>query len=91
MNHNINIKKFALAAGIAAAVFYVGCALLMLIAGKEGTVKFYNALFHGMDTSSFIRMDVPLTESLLGVLLTFILGAVFGALIAYLYNLQWKR
>jgi multisubunit Na+/H+ antiporter MnhB subunit len=76
MNHILNIKKVALAVGMAAAVFYMGSALLMLIAGKEGTVKFYNALLHGMDTYNFIRMDVPITDSLLGVLLAIILGAV---------------
>lgn len=91
MNQKLNIKKIGIASGTAASIFYVGCALVMLISGKKGTIKFYNSLLHGIDTSRIIRMNVPILEALFGVLLTFILGGLFGVIIAYVYNLQTEK
>ncbi|CAN5184131.1 hypothetical protein BH23BAC2_BH23BAC2_01410 [soil metagenome] len=63
MQH-INIKKFALAWGVAGVVFYLGCIILMTTVGREGTILFFNSLLHGLDTSAIVRMDVPWTEAL---------------------------
>jgi hypothetical protein len=91
MNEKLSIKKIGIAAGIAATIFYVGCALVMMIGGKAGTIKLYNSLLHGMDTTSIIKMNVPISESLIGVVLTFILAGLFGAILAYFYNLQLRK
>lgn len=82
----LNVKKLGLAFGSTAAIFYLGCVLLMLILGQQGTVSFFNALLHGFDTSTIIRMDIPLWESLSGIIQTFILGWLAGALVAAIYN-----
>jgi hypothetical protein len=90
MQH-INIKKFALAWGVAGVVFYLGCIILMSTVGREGTILFFNSLLHGFDTSAIIRMDVPWTESLIGLVEMFILGWLFGALIASFYNISFNK
>ncbi|MDX1314994.1 MAG: DUF5676 family membrane protein, partial [Eudoraea sp.] len=45
----------------------------------------------GLDTTSIIRMDVPLWEAGLGIVQTFILGWLIGACIAAFYNAQIKK
>ena len=59
--------------------------------GHEGTVLFFNSLLHGLDTSTIIRVDVPLSEALIGLVETFILGWLFGALIASVYNFSFNK
>ncbi|KYG79298.1 hypothetical protein AWW67_13045 [Roseivirga seohaensis] len=90
MQH-ISIKKFAFAWGVASLVLYLGCIILMSTVGHEGTVLFFNSLLHGLDTSTIIRMDVPLSEALIGLVETFILGWLFGALIASVYNFSFNK
>ncbi|MBD3631026.1 MAG: hypothetical protein HUJ21_23210 [Cyclobacterium sp.] len=90
MQH-INIKKFALAWGVAGVVFYLGCIILMASVGREGTILFFNSLLHGLDTTTLIRMDVPWTEALIGLVEMFILGWLFGVLIASVYNVSFNK
>ncbi|NGP90131.1 DUF5676 family membrane protein [Fodinibius halophilus] len=82
----LNVKKLGLAFAVTATLLYVGCIILMAIAGKGGTVYFFNSLLHGLNVESIIRMDVPLIETLLGIVLTFVLGWLSGALVAAIYN-----
>jgi len=58
----------------------------MAIIGKSGIVRFSNLLFHGMDFSNIIRMDISIGESLLGVLASFIFWGLAGYLLALIYN-----
>lgn len=83
----MNVKRAGLAFGFTGALLYVGCALLMMMAGSAGTVKLFNSLLHGLDVSSIVRMGVPLMESLLGLVGTFLLGWLIGACIARIYNM----
>ncbi|MEZ7516159.1 DUF5676 family membrane protein [Flavobacterium frigidarium] len=78
------------ATGLTGALLYLGCMIVMLTAGKEGSIKFFNNLLHGLDTSNIIRMDVPLLEAFFGIIQTFILGWLLGACIAAIYNVQIK-
>ena len=89
MKH-INVKKFGFALGLTGAILYLGCMLLMLTVGHDGTVKFFNSLLHGLDVSSIVRMDVPLWEAAIGIVETFILGWLVGACIASIYNAMIK-
>lgn len=84
--NQINVKKFGLALGLTGALLYLGCMVLMLTVGHEGTVKFFNSLLHGLDVSSIIRMDVPLWEACIGIVQTFVLGWLIGACVAAFYN-----
>ncbi len=82
----INIKKFGLAYGLTGVLLYIGCILVMITVGHDGTVKFFNSLLHGLDVSPVIRMDVPLWEAGIGIIETFILSWLVGACIAGFYN-----
>tara|TARA_R110000765_G_scaffold237549_5_gene340196 strand:- start:4569 stop:4841 length:273 start_codon:yes stop_codon:yes gene_type:complete len=89
--HRFNVKKLGFAFGLTGALIYLGCMIVMTTAGQEGTISFFNSLLHGLDTSSIIRMDVPLSEAFFGIIQTFILGWLIGACIAAFYNVQLKK
>jgi len=87
----INVKKFGLAWGSTFALLYVGCAVVMAVAGREGTIFLFNSMMHGIDVSGVIRMDVPVVEMILGIVQVFILGWLIGATVASIYNLSIRR
>src|SRR5680860_452372 len=89
--NRINVKKFGFALGFTGALVYAGCMIVMATAGQQGTITFFNSLLHGLDTTNVIRMDVPLLETFLGIIQTFILGWLIGACIAAFYNAQLKN
>jgi len=88
--YKLNVKKFGFSFALTGALIYLGCMIVMLTAGKEGSVKFFNSLLHGLDTTSIIRMDISVTEAFFGVVQTFILWWLIGASIAGFYNAQLK-
>ena len=87
----IHVKRFGFACGITGVILYLGCILLMATVGKDGTIMFFNSLLHGIDVSSVIKMDIPVTEALMGIAQTFILGWLIGACMAAFYNVTMKR
>lgn len=87
----INIKRFGFAMGSALALLYLGCAFVMATVPKEAAIRFFNSLLHGVDVTTIMRWDMPWTEMIVGVLETFILGWLFGAALAALYNLGAER
>lgn len=89
MNH-ISIRKLGLAFGTTGALLYFGCAVTMLVLGRDSTVSFFNTLLHGIDISSIIRMKISLVETVLGLVQTFILSWLIGACIAGIYNATFK-
>lgn len=89
--YRLNVKKLGFSFGITASILYLGCMIVMMTAGKEGTISFFNSLLHGLDVSNIIRMDVPILEALLGIVQTFILGWLIGACIAAFYNAQIRN
>ncbi|GGK18714.1 hypothetical protein GCM10007962_11120 [Yeosuana aromativorans] len=88
--YRLNVKKLGFAFGLTGAIIYLGCMIVMATTGQEGTITFFNSLLHGLDTSSIIRMDVPLLEVLMGIVQTFILWWLIGACIGGFYNAQIK-
>lgn len=72
------------------ALLYLGCVILMALAGREATIAFFNNILHGLDTAPIIRMEIPWWEMVMGIIETFILGWLIGALIASIYNFAWK-
>lgn len=87
----INAQRFRLAFGMTFALLYIGCALLMLIAGREASIFFFNSIIHAIDVNSIIKTDMPLSEMLLGIIEMFILGWLTGATIAGIYNFRLKK
>jgi len=83
----LNIKKLGLALGLTGVLLYIGCMLVMLIAGREGTIFVFNSFMHGLNTETIIRMDIPWLETSIGLVATFILGWLTGVSIAFFYNL----
>ncbi len=86
----INVKKFGFATGSTAALIYIGCILVMATVGYSGTVKFFNSILHGIDTTSIVRMNVPFWEAGMGIVQVFIIGWLVGACIAAIYNISSK-
>ncbi len=85
---SIHIRKFGLAVGLTWALLYLGCMLVMITVGRDGTVLFFNSLLHGIDTAPIIRMDVPFYEFVIGLTQSFVLGWLVGACIAGIYNIS---
>jgi len=83
---SLHQKKFALAAGLTSVVIYLGCFLIMAILGKDSLVKLSNLLFHGMDFSNIIRMNIPIGETALGAIVSFVFWGATGYLISFVYN-----
>ena len=82
----LNQIKFAVASGLTSVVIYLGCFLIMTILGKDSLVKLSNLLFHGMDFTTIIRTEIPIWETLIGALISFVFWAATGYLIAFIYN-----
>ena len=82
----LNQKKFAIASGLTSVVVYLGCFLIMTVLGKGSLVKLSNLLFHGMDFSNIIRVNIPIGETLLGAVTSFIFWGIIGYLLALIYN-----
>jgi len=87
----LHIKRFGFACGTTAVLLYLGCMLVMATIGRNGTVLFLNSLLHGIDVSSIVRMNMPITEALMGIVQTFILGWLTGACVAAFYNIFETR
>ena len=87
----LNIKKMGVAFGTTGAILYIGCILLMVTVGREGTIFFFNNLLHGLDVEPIIRMSVPPLDVFYGIIQTFILGWLIGALIAAIYNTPFSK
>ncbi|WCO01297.1 DUF5676 family membrane protein [Psychroserpens ponticola] len=88
--YRLNVKKFGFAFGLTGALIYLGCMIVMITAGQEGSITFFNSLLHGLDTTNIIRMDVSLLEAIFGIIQTFILWWLIGACIGAFYNAQLK-
>lgn len=78
--------KFAIATGLTSVVIYLGCNFIMSILGKESLVKLANLLFHGMDFTTIVRLQVPILETLIGTVVSFIFWGVIGYILAFIYN-----
>lgn len=89
--NTINIKRFGFALGSALTLLYLGCVFVMATVDQETAVRFFNRLLHGFDVEPIIRWNMPWTEMVVGVFETFILGWLFGAMIAAFYNVGIKN
>ncbi len=83
--------RFGLALAAAAGVFYLGCVLVMAVAGPTSLATFFNGLFHGLELSPLLVEQVGFWITLGGFVNTVILSWILGALIAVVYNLAAPR
>lgn len=89
--NTLSTRRFGQALGGAFALSYLGCALVMAVVPRDAAIRFFNSLMHGLDVTPIVRWDIPLWETALGLVEIFILGWLFGAVIAALYNLGANR
>lgn len=89
--HTLSVKRFGFALGATGALLYLGCVFVMLTVPHEAVIRFFNSLLHGWDVTHMMRWDMPWWEAILGVLETFILGWLVGAVFAVFYNLGTSR
>jgi hypothetical protein len=88
--NSLNVKKFGFAVGSTFGLVYLGCVLVLFVAGRDTAVLFANSLLHGLDVSGIVRMNVPLWEALIGLVETFIIAWLAGASIAAIYNASMR-
>ncbi|QDV85294.1 DUF5676 family membrane protein [Planctomycetes bacterium TBK1r] len=87
----LSIKRFGFAIASASVVSYLGCVFVMLTVPKDVAIRFFNSLMHGVDVTTIMRWDMPIGETVLGAVGIFVLGWLFGALIACCYNCCGKE
>jgi 2TM family of unknown function (DUF5676) len=89
MNNNRNVvspRRLGVALGTTGVAFYLGCRIMMSAIPRAGIVIFFNSLLHGFDVAPILRTSVPPLEVLLGLVSTFVLGWLAGAMVAAFYN-----
>lgn len=87
MIDRIDVRRAGLGVGGAIALFYLGCVFVMLTVPQANVIRFFNSILHGWDVATIMRWDVGWWEAGIGTLEVFVLGWLFGALVAALYNL----
>lgn len=90
---SINPIRLGWAFGVTFTLMYLGCVIVMMMVGHDGTVLLFNSLLHGVDVSTVIRMDMPFWEMCMGLCLTFLIAWFAGATVGSVYNYvgKWIR
>ncbi len=88
--NTLSVTRFGLALAMAATLCYVGCMFVMMTVSQDVTIRFFNSLMHGVDVTPIMRWEMPWWEMIVGVTEIFILGWLFGAIIAVFYNFGAK-
>lgn len=87
----LSVTRFGFALAMGSALSYIGCVFVMMTVPRDVAIRFFNSIMHGVDVTPIMRWDVPWWEMVVGVLEIFILGWLFGAIIAVFYNLGSKE
>lgn len=87
----LSVTRFGFALAMASALSYVGCVFVMMTVSKDVAINFFNSLMHGVDVTPIVRWEMPWWETIVGVLEIFILGWLFGAIVAMFYNFGTKQ
>lgn len=87
----LSVTRLGFALAMGAALSYIGCAFVMMTVPQEVAIRFFNSVMHGVDVTPIMRWDMSWWEMVVGVLEIFILGWLFGAIIAVFYNMGLKN
>ena len=87
----LSVTRFGSALATASALSYVGCVFVMMTVTQDAAINFLNSIMHGVDVTPIMRWDMPWWESVVGALEIFVLGWLFGAIIALVYNLGRRK
>ena len=85
--HTVSVTRFGFALAMAFGLSYLGCVFVMMTVPQDAAIRFFNSILHGVDVSTIMRWDMPMAEMIIGVFEVFILGWLFGSVIAVFYNL----
>jgi hypothetical protein len=86
----LDSKRLGFALGTGFAAVYLGSIFIIHTVPREEAIWFFNGVLHGVDVTSVLRWEMPASEMVVGIFEVFILGWLFGAAIAILYNLGAK-
>lgn len=82
----LNVKTTALTLAVVGGVLSLACAAVVAL-WPAGSLKFFNAMFHGIDLATIARFaHLSAGSVLLGLVEVMVIGAIAGALFAWLYN-----
>lgn len=88
---SLSVRRLGFALGAGTALAYLGCVFVMLTVPREEAIRFFNSILHGVDVTTIMRWEMRWTEMVVGVLEVFVLGWMFGAVLAVLYNSAAER
>lgn len=84
----ISIRRFGFALGGTFALTYSACAFVMACVSRESSIRFFNGILHGLDVTSIMTAEMTLGGVLIGIVEVFVLGWLFGAILACVYNIS---
>lgn len=79
-------RRLGFAMGTSLAVFYLLCAAGAAIIPQKAGLQFLNAVAHSIDWNMIVVPEISWTDVLCGAVAWLVLGWLFGALVAVLYN-----
>jgi 2TM family of unknown function (DUF5676) len=82
----LSANRLGCGVGATATLFYLACMLVMTMLPRDTVIFVFNSLLHGLDVGPILQMRVPAYELLVGLISTFVLGWIAGALVAGFYN-----
>ncbi len=85
MAQKLDVKSFVLASALISGIVYIACALLSWIS-PEFILRAGNYLAHSVDLTKIARIDITLSSTIIGFVLTLILTCLVGSLFAWAYN-----
>lgn len=90
MGDKLSPKKVSLSLAGVSGIISVICALLIAIAPQD-TVRFFGAIFHGIDLSS-ITSQITVSGAILGTIEVIVIALIAGWLFAVIYNkIKWIK
>jgi hypothetical protein len=60
----------------------------MSCVSRETTIRFFNGILHGLDVAPIMTAEITLAGVVTGVIEVFVLGWLFGAILACFYNIS---
>ncbi len=88
--NSLSIRRFGFALGSAFALTYSACAFVMSCITREASIRFFNGILHGLDVTPIMTAEMTLRGVIRGVIEVFVLGWLFGAILACFYNISGR-
>ncbi len=86
----LSVRRFGFALGSTMALTYSACAFVMACVSREASVRFFNGILHGLDVTPIMTADMTVTGVFIGIVEVFVLGWLFGAILAAAYNISGR-